>query len=240
MKRNWKQWVVLMLIGTLVLAGCGNAPGGSVTPNTTQPGQQETLPPETTQPAGPSLSLGRMEGGIYTNEYVGVSVTLDEKWTFYSAEELQEIPQSVKDTLEGTELGEAMGDVVQITDMMAENEEMLCSMNVLLQKLTPQTQLAYKFMSEEDIYDLMLEQRDLLEESYAQLGMEVVSMEKRTVTFLGQERIALFTESTVEGIPRYDLQIQDYSRGSYAVTITLTSYLEDQSGWMLELFQLAE
>ena len=91
------------------------APGTDPTETTaTEPDPTET---EATEPEAPAefegteqdehpLSLGRLEGGIYTNTYAGFGCELDSSWTFYSAEELQDIPSSVKDAISGSELGD--------------------------------------------------------------------------------------------------------------------------------------
>lgn len=91
------------------------APGTDPTETTaTEPDPTET---EATEPEAPTefegteqdehpLSLGRLEGGIYTNTYAGFGCELDSSWTFYSAEELQDIPSSVKDAISGSELGD--------------------------------------------------------------------------------------------------------------------------------------
>ena len=78
--------------------------------------------------------MGRLEGGVYTNSYTGYGCNLDSSWTYYSAEELQDMPEAVKEAMEGSELGDSIDTLNQFTDMMAENVEALTTMNVLYQK----------------------------------------------------------------------------------------------------------
>lgn len=254
MKKNLCLILALLLALSLLLTACGGDAevSGSVTsndnPSSTVPAgkvEQEELPtseptvPETTAPEN-ELSLGRMEGGIYTNEYVGYACTLDSNWTFLSAKELEQIPSTVSDAVSGTELGDALADVQQFTDMMAENVTDLTTMNVLYQKLSMQERLAYAVVSEEDVIDATLDQASMMIDAYAQAGILVTSMEKVNVTFMGEERFAIYTVSTLEGIPYYSLQFFDYDLGAYAVTTTLASYVEDQTGDLCDLFYKLE
>lgn len=224
--KNMKWLLALMLVLAVLLAGCGETAedvAGNVTP--TEAAAKEN-----------PVSLGRLEGGVYTNSYAGFGCTLDSSWTFYSAEELQELPENVNEALKDTEIGDALEGVEQITDMMAENADMLCSMNVLYQKMDAQTRLVYAMMSDDAIADAMLTQSDTMIAAYAQAGMDVTSMEKVTVSFLGDDRIALRTEGTMQDIPFYMIQLFDFDQGSYSITMTFTSYLEDKTADMLELF----
>ena len=251
MKRTVSLFLAVLLTLSM-LAGCG----GEKTPETTAPVNtpETTAPadvpettepvqePETTAPAAEErpVSLGVVEGNTYTNAYTGFGCTLGEGWTILPADQLQELPDLVKDAVEGTELGDAMQDVQQFTDMFAENVDTLTSINILFQKLGLQERLAYMMLSEEDILDATLAQKDTMIEAYTAMGLNVASIEKATVTFLGEERFALKTVAETQGVPCYMLQVFDYSLGEYSVTMTLTSYLEDNTESMLELFYAVE
>lgn len=218
---------VLMLLATL--AGCaGKKPdiGGSITP------------PESNVPDNP-LSVGRLEGGTYTNKYIGIACTLNSNWKYFSAEELQEMPDQVGDLMDGSELGEALKGRTQIFDMQAENTTDLTSMNILYQKLSMAERISYAAMTESQIIDQVLGQRDAMEESYAQAGITVVSMEKKAVTFLGEERYAVYTVAKTQGIDYYILQLFSYDLGEYSATITMGSFVQDKTADLLKLFRAA-
>lgn len=185
------------------------------------------------------VSLGRMEGGSYTNEYVGYGCFLDENWQFYTAEELQELP-SAKEMLEGSELSEAISDLPQFQDMMAENVEDMTGMNVFYTQISMQERLAQAMLSEEELVDTTLDQKDMVEEGFAQAGIELSSMEKVIVTFLGEERTAIHSTASIQGIPYYTLQLFDHNLGEYYVTLTLYSYMEDKTESLLDLFYEVE
>lgn len=241
-----KKLASILLASAMLLAaltGCSNTDiHGDVTPSESTGGSGdiggEVTPTETTGKDNP-LSLGRMEGGTYTNKYIGIACKLDENWTFSSADELQELPDEVGDMFEGSQLGEAMKDMEQIMDMKAESVQELATMNILYQKLSMTQRLAYATMTEDQIIDTVLAQKDLLEEAFNTAGITVKSMEKKTVTFLGEERIAVYTVAETQGIAYYILQLHNYQLGQYSATITVASYLEDKTSDLLDLFYAA-
>ena len=113
-------------------------------------------------------------------------------------------------------------------------------MNVLYQKISLQERLAYAALTEDQVIDAVLSQRDLMEEAYNQAGMTLLSMEKDTVTFLGEERIVIRSALMMDDIPYFTLQIFDHHLGEYTVTTTLASYLEDKTDSLLTLFTPVE
>lgn len=228
-----KKFISLFLAVLLtlsMLAGCG----GEKTP--------ELSVPETTAPVAEErpLALGVVDGNTYTNTYAGFGCTLGDGWTILPADQLQELPEIVKESMAGTELGDAMADFEQFTDMLAENVDMLTNMNILFQKMSMQERIAYKLVSEEEVVDETLKQKDAMIEAYAAMGIAVNSIEKVTVTFLGEEHVAIKTTAESQGVPCYMLQTFNYSLGAYSVTLTLTSFLEDNTESMLELFYPVE
>lgn len=242
-KQKISIFLALILLLTLFLTACGSKDtniSGSVTPNQNAPAAPTGGVSQVTEPVASlperELSLGRMEGGIYTNTYAGFSCELDSNWSFLSARELEQIPSTVSDLVSGTELGDLLADTQQFTDMMAENVNDLTNMNVLYQKLSMQERLSYLTLSDEQVIDSTLAQSDLMSEAYAQAGISVISMEKVSVTFAGKERSALHTTATIQDIPYYTLQFFDFDLGDYAVTTTLASYVEDNTGNLLDLF----
>jgi len=184
--------------------------------------------------------MGRIEGGVYTNAYAGFGCQLDESWSFYSAEELQQLPDQVSSAVEGSDMEALMADYPQIFDLQAENANDLLAVNVVYTKVSLQERLVYAALSEEQTVDATLEQADMIIESYAQAGMEVESMEKVKLTFLGEEHYGIRTVAQSNGIPIYMLQIMDFDLGMYGVNLTATSYLEDNVQSVLDMFYPVE
>ena len=235
-----KKLLALLLVLSLLLVGCGGGKSetevaGKVEPGTEAPTESDAAEAPAAAEETP-VTMGRLEGGSYINEYAGYACDLDSSWTFYSAEELQELPENVKDLIAGTELGDTIDEVPQFTDMMAENVNEMVTVNVLYQKHTMEERLVYAMMSDEQILEETLKLKDTMIEAYAQAGMDVQSMEMITVNFLGQERAALKTVSDVQGMAQYTLQVFDYHLGQYSVTLTATSFIEDNTQWVLDQF----
>ena len=237
-----KKLICFVTVLALLLCGCGakeeaqTPVSGQVKPLETT---QATAPEAETEPAAPEgrpVSLGRMEGGEYINEYVGYGCKLSSDWTFYSAEELQELPANIADMLEGTEVGDTMEQYTQISDMVAENIHDLVTVNVQYTKLGMQERIAYAMLTEEQILEQVLAQKDMMIASYTQAGIEVSGMEMVKVTFLGQERFALRTSATIEEVPYFILQVFNYNLGQYSVVTTFGSYIEDNTLSLLDLF----
>lgn len=239
-KRVWSLVLILALAMSLAACGNGQKPVSGNAAPTAAPTTVPTTAPAETAPAGNPMSLGRIDGNTYINDYMGFTMTLDDTWIFSSAEELQELPDNIAELLEGSEVGEALENFEQFTDMMAESVEELASINVLYQKLDMSTRLAYATMTNEQILDSTLEQSEMLKEAYAQAGMEVQSMEKVTVTFLGEEVAAVRTHMRIQGMDYYTLQVMDYHLGQYTATITFASYVEDKTKSLLDLCQLMD
>ena len=238
-----KKTIALLLAALLaisLLAGCGSSQnvGGKIEP---LPGNKETAgaTEEATESTGADneVALGRMEGGVYTNPYAGYGCKLDTSWQFLTAEELQEIPENLQEILSGTAAGDALEKYATITDVQAENVTELTTFNVLYQKLDANMKLASLTMSEEDVIESVLATKDQMIQSYAQAGVEVATMEKVTVTFLGEKHTALKTTSTRQGVAYYTLQIMDYHLGGdYSVTLTVGSFVEDKTADLLKMF----
>ena len=225
-----KKVLVFLTILALLLAGCGTSAPESSVAGTVEPTAESAAPAET------PVTMGRLEGGSYINDYTGYACELDSNWTFYSAEELQELPDNVKELIADTEMADVIRDVPQFTDMMAENVNDMITINALYQKHTLQERLGFAMLTDAELIDGTLEQQDMMVEAYAQAGMDVESMKRITVTFLGQEREALRTVGTVAGAPFYMVQIFDYHLGQYSVTLTINSYMEDKTQQTLDLF----
>ncbi len=196
---------------------------------------------DTEESSDKTSSLGRVQGGVYVNEYMGVSCTLSSDWEFYTAEELQEIPDNVEEMFEGTDAEALMSNLDSITDMSAENATDLTSMNIAYQKMSFQERLAYQSLSNDDITKMVAtDQKDVIIQMYAQAGINVHEMYAKTVTFCGEERLALYMACDVAGVAYYGLQIFDYSLGNYAVVLTTTSFVDDKTEEVLAMFEKYE
>ena len=248
---------LLALVLTLSMTACGilssEAPKGEYKPleqEQTEPAQSKATEPESAgsedaQPEGTEsaaaeeepgneFALGTMQGGIYENTYVGYGCALDENWAYKTAEELQDISDLTQAIFE--QGGVDIAAYSQITDMMAERLDPISSINIQYTALGAEERMAHMLAGEEGIIDVTMQQKDTLIATYAQVGIEVSSIEKVSVTFCGEQRWAIRTEATVQGIPYYLIQLFDTNIGPYFVTLTLGSFEVDATEELLALF----
>ena len=244
--------LVLALALALSMTACGflsaEAPKGEYKPleqEQTEPEQTDATEPEDTQPEdtesaaveeepGNEFALGTMQGGVYENTYVGYGCYLDESWVYTTAEELQDISDLTKDLFEQGGVDTSAYD--QITDMLAERMDPISSINIQYTALSAEERLAHMLAGEEGVIDATLQQKDTLIATYAQVGIEVSSMEKVSVTFCGEQRWAIHTAATIQGIPYYLVQMFETNIGPYFVTLTLGTFEVDATAELLELF----
>jgi len=186
------------------------------------------------------VSFGSIQGGVYSNAYLGVSCNLGSDWMVYSAEELQGATEAVLDAMGGTELAEFAKDVSYIMDMKAECLKSMTTMNVVYTKMSKQEQAYYDELSEKEIVEKTLEGSRLIIDSYAQAGMNVKMMTSKTIDFLGEKRTVVYTSADIAGIGYYTLQIYDFHSGEYATTLTLASMGEDKTMELLNMFSKYE
>lgn len=247
--------LLALILATLmlcsVLAACSAAPAkddeGNETPTTTAPAAEtepEETEPEETEPDeteeakdGNTVAFGTLEGNLYTNEYAGFQLELDDTWTLMTAEQLQELPENVTAMFEDTAIGETMKSYTQFIDMQATNVNDMSSVNVVYQVKDASLTVAGNILSEEQILDATLAQKDVLISSYAQAGIEVESIEKVTMEFLGRERFAMKTSAKVMGVDYCMVQLFDYSIGDYGVVITIAAFGEEALASVIALFQ---
>ena len=195
---------------------------------------EDTLPDDTRPEEDNDFSLGTMQGGTYENTYVGYGCTLGENWTYKTAEELQDISGLTKDIFEDG--GVDVSGFNSVMDMMAECTDPLASININYTALSAEERIAHRLAGEEGLVDGTLQQKDMLISTYAQAGIEVSAMEKVSVTFCGEQRWAIRTTASIQGIPYYILQLFDTNIGPYYVTLTLGAFVEDTTPQLLELF----
>ena len=226
--------IPLILVLALILgafAGCGNAADSH---------SDDTTPETQVAPLGANSekTLGTVENGVYTNKYTGFSVALDEKWTVSDARKLQTLPEDVTELFTDSAILDDMEKYPTVMDLNAENNESYCSINVLYQKMDMATQLSCAAITEKEYVEALLSQEDLLESTYADAGFSDVFAEVVQVEFAGHTRTALLFSCLLEnGMPYFFMQLFYHQLGTYSVTVTLGSFINDYTGDLLKMFK---
>lgn len=73
---------------------------------------------------------GEMNGGVYTNELLGIGCTLDSNWTYLTDEEIAEMNQSTYEQMSDEELRAAMDDALVVQDMFAQADGGLVTISI--------------------------------------------------------------------------------------------------------------
>ncbi len=252
MNKKYSILMALVLVTAMLLAGCGSK-DDSASKDSKEDAAQTTQDTGKTEDKGEDkdeaeaeieeTTLGTVEGNVYTNKYVGFGCKLDDGWVIQSAEELQDIPDNIREALKDTEMGASMDATQQIMDMQAANVETGSSVNVVYAKLggSKMDILAARMLSEEQIIDSLLSQKDMLISTYEAAGMEIKGMEKGTVTFLGEEHTVCKTHAVLNGMDYYMVQLLKYDLdGIYGTTTTFSGTSEENIQALMDCFYVVE
>ena len=215
MKQYRKLFALLMAL-TMLLAGCGGA-------------SEEA-------PEGKNVTLGKVEDGVYSNAYTNVTFAPGEEWQMLGAEDLQDSLQDVQDLFDSTDVEEQLKGSQQIADMQGAAADGTMTVNVIYTKMGAAERAAALAMDEDDYIDAILSQLDTLKDSYEAAGITVESLEKANFVFAGKERVGTKLTGSVSGIPCYILQVYESKLGSYSVVTTMTSFQEDVTEEIAQLF----
>lgn len=218
MKRSMRVAAAILAAAmALAMTGCGAKASGDSVPEK-------------------KVTLGKLENGVYTNDYLGVTFA-PEDWQMQGADELQDSLKDVGEILEDTEVGEKLEGLEQFMDLQAVAPSGLVNVNIVYTKMGTAERLANLALDEDAAMDSVLQQKDTIISSYEAAGITVDSMEKADCTYGGQQRTGIKTVGSVQGIPCYMLQVYERTLGAYSVVITVTSFQEDHTGNIAEMFQ---
>lgn len=180
------------------------------------------------------VSFGVVEGNTYKSEYLGLSCTIPDGFKLLSAEELQEVGEMVDEILDD----EAMKAVPTIQDMYAINTTTGANVNIVLTQLSDIERATMKRMTEEQIVDSSLANKDNLIATYKQAGMEVSGIDKDVMQFMGEEHCVLKTDYSVNGTEAIIIQLFNFNvGGKYGATITFTGTSMDEITELTNMFQ---
>lgn len=252
MKKTVQLLLALTMAMALIFSGCGKQDNADTTSSDLSSADQESTASTTSNETSTetsnetstesadevrSAALGTYENGIYENTYVGFGCKLDEIWQVATAEQLQEIPDAVGDILKDTEISDAVSSMNKIMDVQGTNPETGNSFSVMYMELNATQQLAFDIVSEENIVDINLSKKEVIIESFAQIGVTINTIEKYHTTFLGEERIGVHLTTSVNGQDIHIIELFDFSLGGkYGVTTTFIGSSLESIQEMMDMF----
>lgn len=174
------------------------------------------------------LTLGHSESNSYESTFLGIGCKFDGDWTFMTDEQIRANSDLTAELIDDQAYTDALKEGSVITDMMVQNATTASSVSVTIEKL----QVTMKGVVEEDYVDAVMPQMGSTLES---AGFSNVQIEKVTVNFLGEDRVALKINSTVSGIAVNQLQIP-IKKGSYIACITASAFGDNSVDEMIDAF----
>ncbi|MBQ2753245.1 MAG: hypothetical protein IJF29_03880 [Firmicutes bacterium] len=231
MKNKLLKLCSVMVFLVIFASGCG---GNSETKETTS----ATIPAKQTSEGSTSVSdiiesktrplaVGKIENGIYTNEYLGIGCNIPSTWTSYISSSLSDLKL---DSNAYTDLDAEYMDpnnryyeftTIQYVPCVDENE------NPLL-------------ITEEDMFNTVTEEyMKSLANSYGFIP------ERNTitnVTFLGESHKAIYMEGNIDPEvygyewPFYFIQLLNFELGQFGVAHTFVSMNENKTEELLSMF----
>jgi len=234
MNRNSKiiaSFIILSLILSFAACGEKDVSGSVTTPAAkTEVGWTNTAEPTTEEAA---FETGSTEGGVYTNNFIGIGCKLDDNWSFYNDEQLADLNGVVLDALDDEALSEQFAKSVEsgktIYDMFAVSADGLANLNIVIENLG----LVYGTALDESGY-VNLGMKTVIQ-SFDAIGASNVSVEKISVEFAGASRWAFTIYAEQSGVPLYEKAIC-IKKGNYMAVITLCCYYEDITDDLATLF----
>lgn len=164
--------------------------------------------------------MGSINGGAYTNTFLGIGCTLDENWTYYSDEQLLELNGLVADAVQDEDIAQMLKDNEVIYDMYAAADDGMVSMNICFENLG----VLYGTALDESSYIDMASENAV--QALESMGYSSLSYEKKTVDFAGAERQCLAITGTIQEVPCYE-EVICIKEGNYMAVITLASFYEN-------------
>lgn len=175
------------------------------------------------------LVVGTIDGYEYRNIYLDVSCVLDDNWVFLSQEEIASLNGYASEMFSSEEYKQMLAESNTFFDMYAMTIDGMANINVTIEKIGIATAL---ILTEESYVDAVI---SVLEEALVDAGYEDLSCATAQLDFGGKTHTGISTYGVLQGVPIYQKQIC-FIVSEYVATITLTSYDEDYTDYLMSLF----
>lgn len=177
---------------------------------------------------------GTVDGQTYTNEFLKLTCTAPEEFSYLSQQELDELNQLTDDEAKSQEqlVQEALDGGSQIYDMYLMTADRQQTSSIVMTK--PQTEDGVTL----DMAAFADLGKSQAESAYASRGITDVTVSRDTIEFLGQSYEGIRATGMYDGnAPVYGVQFY-IPVGDYVCTVTFTSYIEDTTADMMRFFAL--
>jgi len=175
------------------------------------------------------FSTGKVNGNVYKNEFIGISYTLDEGWSFYDEERIRETNEMAMD-MAGEEYEKIIREADIVYDMCATDSDQLNNININLEKID-NTQL-FSLDIAKNFEAIM----PTLEETLTNMGCENINHKIDKVEVDGKKVDALFVTADINGVSMYQTLFQKKCNG-YLANITVATFFEDTTLNLIDNFR---
>lgn len=174
------------------------------------------------------FAFGVQENNVYENEFLGIGCELDDEWTFYTEEEIQELNNLTMDLYDSDAIDYVLENNMTVIDMMAMTDLGTKNINITLTDLEK-----VGFSDNKEAYLSMgiSSMASLLEDA----GAEDVEVIESEMEFIGETCTCVEVKQTMYGVEMHQLSVY-FFRGNYAVNVVVTSTVEGEAKELLEAF----
>ena len=175
------------------------------------------------------FSTGNRAGNIYKSDFIGISYKLDNGWSFYNDQKINELNNIATD-LTGDALKEAIKNATVVYDMCAVDENQLNSVNVNLEKVNVAQLLAL------NIANNFKAVAPTLVDSFKNMGYTNIEYKVTTVKVDGKDMDALYTTAEINGVKMYQTMFAKKCNG-YLANFCITTFGENKNADLIDNFE---
>lgn len=179
-----------------------------------------------------SFSMGKSEGLVYENAFIGLGCTLEEGWSFYTDEQIMQLNNYTAE-IAGEDYEEMLENAQIIYDMFAVDGDQMNNINVNLEKIDN------RLLMSVNVEDVFAQNLPMLEDLFNSMGYMNVQSELITVTIDGEDFTGINLSGEINGLGVYQKSIGVKCNG-YLATITITTYEENTTDAILANFYVVE
>ena len=235
MRKNFKIIMGMIVLSALSFTACKSVEKKEDAVTTeaaeTKSSIDETTEAKKDNTGGTSLTLGQIDGEVYTNKMFNIKFDAGaNQMTLLTDSELGQMGNSTdRNDLDAVKSILDSGNVFM--DMHASGEEHLRSANVIIENISGKGVKNAKEYADKSV--------PLLKNEFESMGFTEINIESKEEKFLGEDIASIIISITANGTTQYQKQVI-ITRGDYVGIITVTGKDEADAQSLLDMFTKAE
>lgn len=178
------------------------------------------------------FSIGKTDGLVYENEFIGIGCNLESNWRFYSDEEIKQI-NNISVELAGEDFEKMMENAEVIYDMYAVSDNEMDNIVVNLEKSNK------LLINQLNLRDNLENSIPMIESALGNMGYTNLETELDTITIEGKELDCLCVSGEINGLKMYQKGFAIKCNG-YLANISVTTYDENNADSIIENFYFVD